>query len=417
MPSATTNHRLKTRGLKDPGNTARRSPKPAVTLAVTTSASVVALAAMWVLLLATAHPALAQTETAFYNFANTPDGGYPQSSLILDTAGNLYGTTLYGGAHGRGSVFKITPAGTETVLYSFTGGADGNTPVAALVLDKKTGNLYGTTLNGGASGVGTVFQVTPSGTETVLYSFKGGTDGFNPYSSLVRLGTTLYGTTNSGGAFGYGTVFKLTAAGKETILHSFNSAFPTLDGAYPYAGLVLYKGVLYGTTRYGGAFNLGTVFSITKAGAETVLYSFQGGTDGAYTYATVLFDKTGNVYGTTYSGGTANAGTVFELTPGGVETVLHSFARDGADGMNPQSSLIFDKTNLYGTTLQGGHANVGTVFELTPAGTETVLYSFTGAKDGTNPYAGLVLGKKNTLYSTTDQGGTFNYGTVFKLIP
>jgi uncharacterized repeat protein (TIGR03803 family) len=369
-------------------------------------------------LLVAAQPAPAQTESVFHNFTNTPDGGYPESKLVLDTAGNVYGTTLYGGVHGRGSVFMITPAGTETVLYSFTGGADGNVPVAGLVRDTKTGNLFGTTLYGGASGNGTVFQVTPSGTETVLYSFKGGTDGFNPYSSLVRAGTTIYGTTNNGGAYGYGTVFKLTAAGKETVLHSFNSAFPTLDGAYPYAGLVLKSGILYGTTRYGGASNLGTVFSITQQGAETVLYSFKGGsTDGGYTYASVVFDTSGNLYGTNYSGGIANAGTVFKLTPGGVETVLHSFARDGADGINPQASLIFHSGNFYGTTLQGGPANVGTVFKITPAGTETVLYKFTGGADGGSPYAGLVFGKNNTFYSTTYQGGASNYGTVFKLVP
>jgi uncharacterized repeat protein (TIGR03803 family) len=307
MHSATTNC-----GLKDSRGTSRCSRNPALrTLALAISASVLDLAVFSALMLSAAQPALPQTQSVLYNFTNTPDGGYPESRLVLDTAGNMYGTTLYGGVHGRGSVFMITPAGTETVLYSFTGGADGNVPVAGLVRDVKTGNLFGTTLYGGASGNGTVFEVTPSGTETVLYSFKGGTDGFNPYSSLVRAGTTLYGTTNNGGAYGYGTVFKVTAAGKETVLHSFNSAFPTLDGAYPYAGLVMKNSILYGTTRYGGASNLGTVFSITQKGAETVLYNFKGGsTDGAYTYAVVVFDSSGNLYGTNYSGGSANAGLI-----------------------------------------------------------------------------------------------------------
>lgn len=414
MHSATTN-----RSLKDRKNTSLNSWNPALrTLAAATFASVMALTVFSVLLLAAAQPALAQTQSVLYNFTNTPDGGYPQSNLVLDAAGNMYGTTLFGGVHGRGSVFKVTPTGTETVLYSFTGGADGNVPVAGLVLDKRTGNLYGTTLYGGASANGTVFQVTPSGTETVLYSFKGGIDGFNPYSALVRVGTTIYGTTNSGGLYGYGTVFKLTAAGKETVLHSFNSAAPTLDGAYPYAGLVLKNGKLYGTTRYGGAFNLGTVFSITPTGVETVLYSFKGGaTDGAYTYAGVLFDTSGNLYGTNYSGGTDNAGTVFKLTPGGVESVLHSFVRNGLDGINPYASLIPYKGNFYGTTLQGGGtANIGTVFKITPAGAETVLYRFTGGTDGGYPYASLVLGTMKTLYSTTYQGGASNKGTVFKLV-
>ncbi len=367
---------------------------------------------------ASAQSASAQSQSVIYNFANTPDAGYPESDLVLDAAGNMYGTSLYGGVHGRGSVYSISPTGTETILYSFTGGADGNVPVAGVVLDKKTGNLYGTTLYGGTTGNGTVFEVTPGGTETVIYSFLGGADGQNPYSRLVRSGTTLYGTTDSGGAYGYGTVFKVTAAGKETILHSFNSAAPVRDGAYPYAGLVFYKGLLYGTTRYGGLHNLGTVFSITKAGAETLLYSFKGGAkDGQYPYAGVVFDKSGNIYGTNYSGGKDNAGTVYELSTGGKETVLHHFARGGVDGINPEASLIFDKNNLYGTTLQGGPANVGTVFEVTPAGVETVLYSFTGATDGGYPYAALVLGKENTLYSTTYQGGTAKFGTVFKVVP
>ncbi len=406
-------------GLKDRRNASLCLRNLALrTSAAATSATIMALAVFSVLLLVAAQPALAQTQSVLYNFTNTPDGGFPQSNLVLDTAGNMYGTTLYGGVNGRGSVFKVTPTGTETVLYSFTGGADGNVPVAGLVLDKKTGNLYGTTLYGGATANGTVFQVTPSGTETVLYSFKGGLDGFNPYSSLVRMGTTIYGTTNSGGLYGYGTVFKLTAAGKETVLHSFNSAAPTLDGAYPYAGLVLKSGKLYGTTRYGGAFNLGTVFSITPSGVETLLYSFKGGsTDGSYTYAGVLFDSSGNIYGTNYSGGTDNAGTVFKLTPGGVETVLHSFVRDGLDGTNPYASLILYQGNFYGTTLQGGGtANIGTVFKVTPSGAETVLYRFTGGTDGGYPYANLVHGMNKTFFSTTYQGGASNKGTVFKLV-
>ena len=213
-------------------------------LARAISGGVMALA-IFSVVTASAQSASAQSQSVIYNFANTPDAGYPESDLVLDAAGNMYGTSLYGGVHGRGSVYSISPTGTETILYSFTGGADGNVPVAGVVLDKKTGNLYGTTLYGGTTGNGTVFEVTPGGTETVIYSFLGGADGQNPYSRLVRSGTTLYGTTDSGGAYGYGTVFKVTAAGKKTILHSFNSAAPVRDGAYPYAGLVFYKGLLY----------------------------------------------------------------------------------------------------------------------------------------------------------------------------
>ena len=255
-------------------------------------------------------------------------------------------------------------------------------------------------------------------TDTVLYSFKGGTDGANPYSSIVRSGTTILGTTFDGGAFGYGTVFKLTSAGKETILHSFNSAFPVLDGSYPYASLVLYKGLLYGTASLGGASNLGTVFSISPTGSYAQLYSFKGGSnDGQTPYAGVAFDASGNIFGTTYGGGTDNTGVVFKLTAGGAETVIHDFARDGADGTNPYASLVLYKGNFYGTTLQGGGtANGGTVYEVTPAGVETVLHSFTGGADGFNPYGALVRVSK-TFYSTTLVGGTANLGIVFKVIP
>ncbi len=353
-----------------------------------------------------------------YSFANPPDAYGPKCNLVRDTAGNMYGATFSGGSHNLGAVFQVTPTGSETVVYSFSGGADGSHPIAGLVRDAKTGNLYGTTVYGGTTNNGTVFVLNPStGVETVIYSFKGGTDGANPYSSVVRAGTTIFGTTINGGAFGYGTVFKLTAAGKETILHNFNSAFPTLDGSYPYAGLTLYKGILYGTTTLGGVGNLGTVFAITKTGGYTLLYTFKGGsTDGQGPNAGVAFDRSGNLFGTTYLGGLSNAGVVFEISAG-VETAIHHFGRNTGDGINPYASLIFVKGNFYGTTLQGGSANGGTVFKITPGGTETLLHSFTGGADGFNPYSALVLGASNTLYSTTLQGGTSNLGTVFKLIP
>ena len=358
------------------------------------------------------------TENVLYNFANPPDAYGPKCNLVLDAAGNMYGTTFSGGANNLGAVFKVTPAGTESVVYSFAGGVDGSHPIAGLFFDKKTGNFYGTTVSGGATNTGTVFMLTPTGTETVLYSFKGGLDGANPYASVVKVGANLFGTTYNGGAHGYGTVFKVTAAGKETVLHDFDSSFPTRDGSFPYAGLTLNKGVLYGTTTLGGASNLGIVYSITKTGAYTLLYSFKGGsTDGQSPNAGVTFDKSGNLYGTTYGGGADNAGVVYKLGGTVGDTVLHHFARNSADGINPYASLIFIKGNLYGTTLQGGSANAGTVFKITPGGTETVLHTFTGGADGYNPYSALVLGAKNTFYSTTLQGGTSNLGTVFKLIP
>jgi uncharacterized repeat protein (TIGR03803 family) len=339
--------------------------------------------------LAVAAPA--QTESVIYSFKNPPDAYGPQCNLVLDAVGNMYGATFSGGTNNLGAVFMLTPTGQESVIYSFAGGSDGSHPIAGLFWEKNTGNLYGTTLYGGSTNTGTVFMVTPGGVEKVLYSFKGGVDGANPYSSVVKVGTNIFGTTNAGGTDGYGTVFKLAASGKETILHDFNSAFPTLDGSFPYAGLVLYKGMLYGTTTMGGASNLGTVFSISKTGSYSLLYSFIGGSgDGQNPYAGVAFDKGGILYGTTFGGGSDNAGVVYKLA-GGTESVLHHFLRDGLDGINPYANLIFVKGNFYGTT-EGGNANGGTVYKITPAGMQTVIYSFGGGVDGYNSYSALVLG-------------------------
>jgi uncharacterized repeat protein (TIGR03803 family) len=369
-----------------------------------------------VLIMAMAAPAPAQTESVIYSFANPPDAHGPKCNLAFDGAGNMYGTTFSGGANNLGAVFKTTPAGTESVIYSFKGGSDGSHPVAGLLWNS-AGFFYGTTVYGGAANNGTLFVVDPAGHEAVRYSFKGGTtDGANPYSSVVMVGSNLFGTTFNGGAFGYGTVFKLTSSG-ETVLHDFNSAFPTLDGSYPYASLVLRKGILYGTTTLGGTSNLGTVFSIAPSGAYTLLYSFKGGTsDGQSPYGGVLFDSKGNLYGTTYLGGPDNAGTVFEIPAVGSETVLHSFLRNG-DGINPYAGMIMVKGNLYGTTLQGGSANGGTVFKITASGTETVLHSFTGGADGFNPYSTLLPAANNTFYGNTLQGGTSAIGTVFAIAP
>ena len=414
MHSSSSRHGMKNRRAFD-----RLSRKSAFSLTTVSNVFTVrSLTFFALLILATSAVALAQTETVSYSFANPPDAYSPKCNLVVDTAGNMYGATFSGGSHNLGAVFKVTPTGTETVVYSFAGGADGSHPIAGLVRDKKTGNLYGTTVYGGTANSGTVFVLNPdTGVETVIYSFKGGIDGANPYSSVVRAGTTIFGTTYNGGAFGYGTVFKLTAKGKETILHDFNSAFPTLDGSYPYAGLTLYKGLLYGTSTLGGAHNLGTVFVIAKTGGYTLLYSFKGGADdGQGPQAGVVFDKSGNLWGTTYGGGINNAGVVYEIS-GGVETPIHHFGRNTGDGTNPNANLIFYKSNFYGTTLQGGSANGGTVFKITPSGTETLLHSFTGGADGFNPYSALVLNGTNTFFSTTLVGGTANLGTVFKVIP
>ncbi|MGA8493494.1 MAG: choice-of-anchor tandem repeat GloVer-containing protein [Terriglobales bacterium] len=250
-------------------------------------------------------------ETVLHSFTGK-DGAEPQGGLVRDSAGNLYGTTLFGGG-GGGVVFKLDTTGAETVLYSFLGGADGGNPPAGLVRDS-AGNLYGTTTWGGTYWVGVVFKVDTTGAETVLHSFTGGADGGEPYAGLVRDSAgNLYGTTYYGGASGaYGAVFKLDTTGAETVLYSFTGG---ADGGQPLAGLVRDSaGNLYGTTREGGAYSNGVVFKLDTTGVETVLYSFEGGA-GGFPEAGLLRDSAGNLYGTTQAGGAYNHGLVFKITP------------------------------------------------------------------------------------------------------
>ncbi|MFZ0686144.1 MAG: choice-of-anchor tandem repeat GloVer-containing protein [Terriglobales bacterium] len=379
------------------------------------------LAFLSLLLLISARPAQAQTEKVVYSFGSqSGDGGSSWAGLVFDKKGNLYGTTSSGGDNLNGTVFEIT-SGTEKVLYSFgSRSGDGNSPVAGLVIDKK-GNLYGTTEDGGEYSEGTVFEITSAGEETVLYSFGSRSgDGSYPVAGLV-LDTkdNLYGTTSGGGTHGGGTVFEISSAGEETLLYSFGSR--SKDGNNPVAGLVFdTRGDLYGTTRLGGEHNEGTVFEITSAGEEKVLHSFGGRSgDGYNPVAGLVFDTKGNLYGTTQLGGEYNDGTVFEITSGGTEKVLHTFAGGAGDGAGPLAGLVFDKKgNLYGTTVNGGADGSGTVFEITSSGTEKLIYSFAGgAGDGAGPFAGLVFDKSGNLYGTTINGGAYSVGTVFEVTP
>jgi uncharacterized repeat protein (TIGR03803 family) len=376
--------------------------------------------------------AQAQTEAVLYRFQGAPDGEAPEASLIRDSRGNLYGTTFEGGTGtgcgpsggSCGTVFEVTPDGAETVLYSFGSQfGDGGNPAAGLVMDKK-GNLYGTTLYGGRGpcncGCGTVFKLTPTGAESVLYSF-GSQSGDGSYSTagLIRdKERNLYGTTSSGGAYGNGTVFKLTPTGAETVLHSFGSSG---DGVAPYAGVIMDKaGNFYGSTCCGGAHGYGAVYKLTPDGGETVLYSFASWPKDALFPKGLIMDKKGNLYGTTQLGGAYNEGTVFELTPAGTETILYSFGSHSGDGGYPYAGLVRDRRgNLYGTTAEGGwYYYYGTVFKLTTDGTETVLYSFGSQPgDGTQPVADLIMDKIGNLYGTAEFGGANGYGTVFKLVP
>jgi len=309
-------------------------------------------------------------QTVLHSLDGATEGQDPWAALIRDSEGNFYGTAIQGGPAGLGSAFKLDKTGTVTVLHAFTGGEDGIYPVSALVRDA-AGNLYGTTLGCGVYGGGCgdlwgkVFKVDTNGKETVLHTFSGGADGSVPMAGLIRDGAgNLYGTTSGGGASGSGgVVYKVDRTGKFSVLHSFSGA----DGIGPYMGHLILDpaGSLYGTTQVGGAFASGVVFKVDPTGKETVLYNFKGGEDFGHPTMPLVRDAAGNLYGTTYygggyyaCGGQAGCGTVFKVDTNGKETVLHRF-RSGTDGANPLQGLVVDSAgNLYGTTQWGGDPNV-----------------------------------------------------------
>jgi uncharacterized repeat protein (TIGR03803 family) len=374
---------------------------------------------------------VASSYQVLYSFKGPPDGESPFANLI-DVNGTLYSTTGYGGASADGTVYTITTDGAEQVLYSFGVLPDGSRPNGGLI--DVNGMLYGTTVNGGIGylrgrSYGTIFTITPSGSEKVLHAFRDEPDGRHPGPAVIDVGGTLYGTTPEGGHSkgdnrkGDGTVFSITPSGAEKVLHSFGHGN---DGSRPAGSLIDVGGTLYGTTANGGGYGSGTVFTITTSGAERVLYSFKGMPDGANPYAG-LVDVDGTLYGTTYSGGAyygdskvacgAGCGTVYSITTSGNEKVLHSFGH-GTDGMMPARSLIEVKGKLYGTTGFGGtHGlDAGTVFSISTSGKEKVLHNFGPSPDGSRPDASLI-NVGGTLYGTTIDGGTHHDGTVFALTP
>jgi uncharacterized repeat protein (TIGR03803 family) len=365
----------------------------------------------------------AQTFTVLYSLTGGTDGGTSYGGLIRDRAGNLYGTTYYGGtggcydgfAYGCGTVFKVDPSGTETVLHSFTAtGKDGAYPLAGLVADS-AGNLYGTTSTGGDNYAGIVFKLNKTGEETVLWGFSDATDGGYPAAGLIRDASgNLYGTAEGGGVYDYGVVFKLDKGGHETVLYSFSGTGG--DAQAPIAGLVRdAAGNLYGTTPFGGASDMGAVFKLDKKGKEIVLYSFSGGTDGKYPQDSLALDAEGNLYGTALLGG-RSYGVVFKVDKNGEETVLHDF--DLSDGSLPSANLVRDGSgNLYGTATYGGAGKVGTVFKTARTGKVTVLHSFSYETEGGNPVAGLFRDAQGNLYGSTPEYGPWGFGTVFKLTP
>ncbi|MGA7356917.1 MAG: choice-of-anchor tandem repeat GloVer-containing protein [Candidatus Cybelea sp.] len=297
-----------------------------------------------------------------HSFAGGSDGVLPEAPL-LPLGNAFYGTTVNGGGAGdEGTIFRVTTDGVERVLYRFTGRKDGANPYAGLT--ELDGTIYGTTAGGGEHSDGTVFKISTTGTESVIYSF-GATyrDGQTPIARLTPRNGTLYGTTYYGGSgcssSGCGTVFKVTTSGAEAVIYRFMGG---TDGTGPSAALINLAGTLYGTTRRGGQFNNGTVFKVSAAGKEIVLYRFKGGTDGAGPLGLTVVN--GMLYGTTSAGGSSHDGTIFEVTTSGRETVLHTFK--GGDGTLPQAGLRDVNGTLYGTTAAGGVSNDGTIFSLKP---------------------------------------------------
>jgi uncharacterized repeat protein (TIGR03803 family) len=384
--------------------------------------------------------AVGQTYSVLYAFRGTPDGENPQSSLVIDANGNLYGTTYQGGIQdcigygfGCGTVFRINKNGRETILHNFISGLDGLWPIGGVIRDA-AGNLYGTTSEGGGTNHGTFIKVNRHGGERVLHSFTGG-DGTYPSADLVFDGQgNLYGTTTFGGGSDGGTVFKFDVNQKFSVLFSFSY------GYYPRAGLAVdSQGTLYGTTwqggdtNYCGGYGCGLVFKLTQKGKFTSLYAFTGGSDGTNPLGALVRDKAGNLYGTTSYGGDLSCslgyyvgcGVVFKITATGKFKVLHTLSMQ--EGAASYAGLVLDKAgNLYGTASAGGAYGDGSVFELQKDGTFRVLHSFAGGLDGANPLGRLVFDAAGSLYGTTSYGGNLTCysgitgagcGTVFKITP
>lgn len=378
-----------------------------------------------------------------YRFISIPNpkSGYGSgpTGLIRDDHGNLFATNVNGPTklpNYDGTVVEITASGTTRILHTFHG-SDGDSPWG--LFRDENGNLYGTTEWGGGNDFGVVYKITPAGTQKVLHSFQGSPDGDKPISVLVRDSAgNLYGTTLGGGTGncigGCGTVFKIDPSGTESVVYSF---LGEPDGAGPSAGLLIAaNGDMYGTTIGGGTNLKGTVFKIDAAGHESVVYRFQGGTDGGQPNSSLVQDAAGNLYGVTQEGGVGcgyGCGTVFKIDPSGTESVVYAFT-GGGDGDFPRGNLVLDTAgNLYGTTGGGGNLHCpkgfglgcGTVFRLTPDGTETTIHTFEGQddKDGAGGSA-LLIDPSGRLYGATSDGGTgycapdgtnFGCGAFFRL--
>jgi uncharacterized repeat protein (TIGR03803 family) len=371
------------------------------------------IVAPWVFVLAVAGVAHAETRfsviASFDATANTP-----AAALTRTADGNFAGTTTQGGPANAGTVFTMTPSGIVTVLYAFTGGADGGYPYGALVQDAD-GSLLGTTSSGGVANAGTVFRISLTGNFTVVYTFSAGSDGAYPYAGLLRAADgSVYGTTSGAGDFGAGTVFKLAVDGTFSVVYMFSGG---VDGGYPYGSLVQgADGRFYGTTYAGGATGYGSIFRLGADGTLATLYAFAGGSDGAYPFSAVAIAADGSLYGTAAQGGDYGQGTIFKLASDGTFTVLHGFIGDASDGGYPVAGLIQAPDGSYfGTTFYGGAQNAGTIFQVGLDGAYGLVYAFTGAEDGAYPYAAMTQGADGNMYGTASYGGAQGVGTAYQV--
>ena len=382
--------------------------------------------------------ATAQTFKVFYTFSGS-DGSFPNGDLLRDAAGNFYGTTQFGGASNRGLVYKLDSNGQHTTLYSFTGAADGGIPIGRVIRDQ-AGNLYGMTSLGGdpTCSCGTVFKLKPNGTLTVLHNFKGGKDGAQnqaqPELGLVSIGSDFYGSASFGGVIGCdgnlgcGVVFKVTQSGKEKVLYRFDGK---TNGAFPQDLTSDRAGNLYGTT--GGSYiqgNAGTVFKMDTTGKLTNLYTFPGGAPGNSPRWHLIRRPNGTFYGVTQFGGnttscpvaSAGCGVVYTVNASGKERVLHTFAKKTTDGEEPSGGLLDVAGNLYGVTVYGGNKNstctfgCGVVYRASTSGKYAVLYRFTGGADGWLPSGSLTKDDTGNLYGAATLGGN-GVGVIFKITP
>jgi uncharacterized repeat protein (TIGR03803 family) len=354
------------------------------------------------LLLVTGSSAEADKFHTLYTFPGGSGGSAPVS-LVRDAYGNLYGSATQGGA---GVIFKLSPHGKETVLYSFpASGPSGN-----LAIDPE-GNLYGTTMAGGDYGYGSVFKVSSHGKATTLHSFTGGDDSGYPDSGVtIDADGNLYGTTPIG--FNFGTIFKVSSRGKFTIVHAFKGGH---DGADPDTSPISDdEGNLYGVAAMRGAHDAGTIYELASGGQFRVLHAFVTSTDGQYPRARLTRDGDGNLFGTATQGGSYGSGTVFELTTAGGFKVLHAFS-GYSDGAYPESNLVQDAVgNIYGVVPEGGEHGAGAVYRISLRGRFTTAYSFSG-RDGSGPSGTIAADDLGNLYGTTYYGGQFDAGTVYRL--